>query len=57
MKKSSAASKPENPSHPWDKVFGSMADNDGFDEAVRLGKEYPDSQRPKDAEEEATTNS
>jgi hypothetical protein len=31
----------------WEEMFGSFADSEGFDEAVRLGKEYRDSLRPK----------
>jgi len=32
----------------WEKMFGSFADSEGFEEAVRLGKEYRESLRPKD---------
>ena len=39
--------------HPWDKVFGSFANSDGFEEAVRLGREYRLSLRAKDNEEAA----
>jgi hypothetical protein len=35
-------------SHSWDHVFGSLANSKGFDEAVRLGREYRESLRPKD---------
>ncbi len=28
----------------WQKIFGSFADSEGFDEAVRLGREYRDAQ-------------
>ena len=32
--------------NPWlDQVFGSFADSEGFEEAVRLGREYRESQR------------
>lgn len=31
----------------WQEMFGSFADSEGFDEAVRLGQEYRDSLRPK----------
>jgi hypothetical protein len=34
--------------HPWDHVFGSLADSKGFDEAVQLGREYRESLRPND---------
>jgi hypothetical protein len=32
----------------WEKMFGSFADSEGFEEAVRLGKEYRESLHPKD---------
>lgn len=41
------------PSHPWDKVFGSFAHSEGFDEAVQLGREYRESLRPKDNKDTA----
>ena len=34
------------PVYPWDKVFGSFADSEGFEEAVQLGREYRESLRP-----------
>ncbi len=45
--------KPQIPSHPWDKVFGSFADSEGFEEAIQLGKEYREALRPEDSEETA----
>ena len=36
--------------HPWDKVFGALSGSDGFEEAVRLGREYRESLRPKEGE-------
>jgi hypothetical protein len=40
-----------NPQGPWwEKMFGSFADSEGFEEAVRLGKEYRESLRPRDDE-------
>ena len=48
LKKSTRVSNLESSPHPWDKIYGSMADSEGFDEAVRLGKEYRDSQQPED---------
>lgn len=33
--------------HPWDAVFGALADSEGFEEAVRLGRNYRESLRPK----------
>lgn len=38
-------------SHPWDSVFGSLADSKGFDEAVRLGREYREALRRKKDED------
>ena len=32
----------------WEKIFGSFADSEGFEEAVRLGREYRESLRPKE---------
>jgi hypothetical protein len=32
----------------WEKLFGSFADSEGFEEAVRLGREYRESLRPND---------
>ena len=37
----------------WEKIVGTFAASDGFEEAVRLGKEYRQSLRPKDEEESA----
>ena len=48
IKEQLATDKHPSPSHPWDRVFGSLADSKGFDEAVRLGREYREAQRPKD---------
>ena len=31
----------------WEAVLGTFADSDGFDEAVRLGREYRESLRPR----------
>ncbi len=28
----------------WEKIFGSFANSEGFDEAVRLGREYREAQ-------------
>ena len=33
----------------WERVHGSFAEEPGFDEAVRLGREYRESQRPQPA--------
>lgn len=34
----------------WEKMFGSFADSEGFEEAVRLGKEYRESLQPRNEE-------
>jgi hypothetical protein len=46
IKEQLATDKRQPLSHPWDHVFGSLADSKGFDEAVRLGREYRESLRP-----------
>jgi hypothetical protein len=53
LKQRLEADKPQVIAHPWDKIFGSFADSEGFEEAVRLGREYRESLRPKDDEETA----
>jgi hypothetical protein len=35
----------------WEKIFGTFADSEGYEEAMRLGREYRESLRPKDDEE------
>ena len=37
----------------WEKIFGTFANSEGFEEAVRLGREYRESLRPK-ADRETT---
>ena len=42
-------------SHPvpipwWEKIAGSFAESEHYDEAMRLGREYRESLRPKDDE-------
>ena len=51
IKQQLTVDKPPSPPHPWDKVFGSFANSEGFEEAVRLGREYRESLRPKDTED------
>lgn len=34
----------------WENIVGTFADSEGFEEAVRLGREYRKSLRPKDNE-------
>jgi len=48
IKEQLATDNPQPLSHPWDRVFGSLANSKGFDEAVRLGREYRESLRPED---------
>jgi hypothetical protein len=31
----------------WERMFGTYAESEGFEEAVRLGREYRESLRPK----------
>jgi hypothetical protein len=38
----------ERPRAGWECIIGTFADSEGFDEGVRLGREYRESQRPKD---------
>ena len=35
----------------WKRIVGAFADDPEFDEAMRLGREYRESLRPKDGEE------
>jgi hypothetical protein len=47
LKQQLAASKPLASIPPWEKIFGSFADSEGFEEAVQFGREYRESLRPK----------
>lgn len=39
---------------PWyDKIAGTFADSEAYDDAMRLGREYRESLRPKDGEDAA----
>ena len=38
----------------WDEIFGTFADSEGHQEAMRLGREYRESLRPKHPEDEVT---
>ena len=43
------------PSHEspwWDTIFGSFADSSEYDEAMKLGREYRESLRPLDYQDE-----
>jgi hypothetical protein len=35
----------------WEKIAGTFANSENYDEAMRLGREYRESLRPKDDEE------
>lgn len=37
----------------WEKMFGIFAESEGFDEAVRLGREYREAQRPPEEPEKS----
>ena len=50
LKQTFAGAKRNRPSAWWEKMFGAFADSDGFEEAVRLGKEYRESLRPRNDE-------
>ena len=56
VKEQLAAVKPEEPVPWWDQVYGSFADSEGFEEAVRLGREYRESQRMNYDEETESVN-
>lgn len=45
VKEQLAAVKPEASVPWWDQIAGSFANSEGFDDAVRLGREYRESQR------------
>lgn len=44
IKRQLAAGKPQAAPAGWEQIFGSFADSEGFDEAVRLGREYREAQ-------------
>jgi hypothetical protein len=48
VKRQLGANKCQSPTVWWETMFGSFADSEGFEEAVRLGREYRESLRPKD---------
>ena len=35
----------------WEKIFGTFADSESYEEAMQLGREYRESLRPKDDED------
>ena len=40
----------ESPLPWWEQIFGAFEDSEGYEEAMRLGREYRESLRPKDDE-------
>ncbi len=44
IKRQLAAGKPQTGPAGWENIFGSFADSEGFDEAVRLGREWREAQ-------------
>lgn len=44
IKRQLAEERPSATPANWEKIFGSFADSEGFDEAVRLGREYREAQ-------------
>ncbi len=50
LKQTFAGAKRNPPSPWWEKMFGSFAESEGFEEAVRLGREYRESLRPRNNE-------
>jgi hypothetical protein len=40
----------ETPAANWEKIFGTFAESEGFEEAMRLGREYRDAQNMNDDE-------
>jgi hypothetical protein len=51
LKKQLAAEKPQAGVPWWEKIFGTFADSEEYEEAMRLGREYRESLRPKDDDE------
>lgn len=46
-----AGEKPQTGPVGWEKIFGSFADSEGFEEAVRFGRDYREAQNVGDGEE------
>ena len=53
LKQQVAMSHPPPVVHRWEKIIGTFANSEGFEEAVRLGREYRESLRPSEEEETA----
>lgn len=52
LKKKLTEEKPQDVIPWWEKIFGSFANSPEYEEAMRLGREYRESLRPKDDEED-----
>lgn len=50
LKQQLAADKPQTTIPWWEKIAGTFANSEGYEEAMRLGHEYRESLRPKDDE-------
>ena len=48
IKQQLATDKPETPLPWWEQIFGTFANSEAYDDAMRLGREYRESLRPKD---------
>ena len=44
VKRQLAVERPQTAAAGWEKIFGSFADSEGFEEATRLGREYREAQ-------------
>lgn len=44
IKRQLAAEKPQAGPAGWERIFGSFADSEGFEEAVRFGRDYREAQ-------------
>ncbi len=51
IKRQEAAENSQTIPADWEKIFGSFAGSEGFDVAVRLGREYREAQRAGDGAE------
>lgn len=48
LKEQRAIGEPRKPIPWWEKIYGSFADSPEYEEAMRLGREYRESLRPRD---------
>ncbi len=51
IKQQLAAERPQTAVTGWEKIFGSFANSEGFEEATRLGREYREAQNRADDKE------